>query len=187
MKRSAAVLAVFLALLPLRGLAAERQGSLEFLFGTNSVNDARFAQIYAKNGTIMGLALTASLFYHLEFYLEAKFFSRTGKLSFTQETTSFALIPFSFGVRYAAPLGIFEPFIGAGLDYFVYYEDNVIGTAVDYTRGGHALAGVRINFGRNAPIGVVGRLKYTLAKATRGDRTIDLGGLELSGGLSVAF
>jgi outer membrane protein W len=187
MKRTAAAAAAVVALLSAAGYAADRQGSFQLLYGQYSVNDARFEKIYAKRGPVAGVALTASLFLNLEFYLEAKFLSHTGKLTYTQEKTSFYLIPFSFGLRYVAPLGIIEPFVGAGLDYFVYYETNTIGTAVDYTRGEHAMAGIRLNFGKGVPISLSGRVKYTLAKATRNERTIDLGGLELAGGVAFVW
>ncbi len=187
MKKTAAVLALLLILSAGRAFAADRQGTLELIFGRTSINDARFAKIYSSGGTLGGLALTAALFFNLDFYLEAKVFSRAGQLSFSKESTKFVLLPFSFGLRWGAPLGLLEPFIGAGLDYYVYYENNVIGTAVDYARGSHLLGGLRLNLGKDVPLTLSGRLKYSFVKATRGDFTVDLGGLEVSGSLGFAF
>jgi hypothetical protein len=187
MKKTALALALMLALLAGRSPASGRQGTFEIIFGRTSVNDARFSKIYASGGGIGGLALTAALFFNLDFYLEAKVFSQAGQLSFTKEKTKFVMLPFSFGIRWGAPLGILEPFLGAGLDYYVYYENNVIGTAVDYARGAHVMGGLRLNFGKDIPFSLSGRVKYTSIKATRGGFTVDLGGVELSGGLAFVF
>lgn len=187
MKKTALALAAMLALLGGRGIASVRQGTFEILYGRFTINDARFAKIYASSGNIEGLALTAALFFNLDFYLEAKVFSQAGQLTFTKEKTKFVLLPFSFGIRWGAPLGVLEPFVGAGLDYYVYYESNVIGTAVDYARGLHLMGGVRLNFGKDVPLSLSGRIKYTSLKATRGAFTVDLGGVEFSGGLAFVF
>jgi hypothetical protein len=187
MKKTALALAAILLLLGAQGFAAGRQGTIEILYGRYTVNDARFASVYSKNGPIEGLALTARLFFNIDFYLEAKVFSRAGQLSYSQASTKIVLVPFSFGLRYGVPLGIFEPFFGAGLDYYVYYEKNPIGTALDYARGSHVLGGLRLNFGKDFPISLSGRIKYTWIKAARGDITVDLGGVEFSGGLAFVF
>jgi hypothetical protein len=139
MKKTAPALALLLVLLAGRALASDRQGTFELIFGRASINDARFAKIYSSGGTLGGLTLTAALIFNLDFYLEAKVLSQAGQLSFSKEKTKFVLLPFSFGLRWGAPLGLLEPFIGAGLDYFVYYENNIIGTAVDYARGAHLI------------------------------------------------
>jgi hypothetical protein len=187
MKKTALALAAMLALTAGMGFASSRQGTLEILYGRTSVNDSRFAAIYSKSGSIGGLALSAALFFNLDFYLEAKVSTQTGRLSYTQASTRIVLLPFSFGIRYGAPLGFFEPFIGAGLDYYVYYENNTIGTAVDYARGAHVLGGLRINFGKDIPISLSARIKYTSIKATRGSVTVDLGGPEITAGLAFVF
>ena len=187
MKKTALALAAILALTAGTGFASGRQGTLEILYGRYTVNDARFAAIYSKSGSIGGLALSAALFFNLDFYLETKVFAQSGQLSYTQASTKIVLIPFSFGIRYGAPLGIFEPFVGAGLDYYVYYEKNAIGTALDYARGSHVLGGLRINFGKDVPLSLSARIKYTSIKATRGSITVDLGGPELTAGLAFVF
>jgi len=181
------VLAAVLALCGAASAAIERQGSFEILLGNFRINDPLFETIYTNSGPIRGLAITAALFFHFDFYLEVKVFTQKGLLSFSREATNFSLIPFSVGFRYRAPLGLIEPFIGAGLDYDVFYEKNSIGTTVDYARGSHFLAGVSLRPGRSFPVAVTGRIKYTAIKAVHGGRTIDLGGFEAGGGLSLIF
>jgi len=72
MKKTALALAAILALTAGTGFASGRQGTLEILYGRYTVNDARFAAIYSKSGSIGGLALSAALFFNLDFYLETK-------------------------------------------------------------------------------------------------------------------
>jgi hypothetical protein len=187
MKKTSLALAALLLLLGIRGFAADRQGAFEILYGRYTVNDSRFAAIYGKTSPIAGLSLSAALFFNIDFYLEAKVLSKSGQLTYTGASTKIVLVPFSFGLRYGLPLGILEPFVGAGLDYYVYYENNAIGTAVDYARGSHVLGGLRFNFGKDFPISLSGRIKYTSIKATRGDITVDLGGIELAAGLAFVF
>jgi len=49
------------------------------------------------------------------------------------------------------------------------------------------MGGLRLNFGKDVPLSLSARVKYTSIKATRGDFTVDLGGLEISGGLAFVF
>ena len=167
--------------------AADRQGTFEILYGNYRVNESLFDMLYGRSGALYGAALTATLFSHFDFYLEAKIFSKQGRLSYTQEKTRFLLVPFSLGLRYRLPLGLVEPFLGAGIDYYIYSESNPIGTVVDHARGSHLLAGLSLRPGANSPVALTGRLKWTTAKASHGGRTIDLGGLELGAGLTFIF
>jgi hypothetical protein len=166
---------------------SRRQGSFEIFYGRFSVKDPLFTEIYAEGGSIQGLAITAALFLNIDFYLEAKAFYKKGQLTFTKESTNFLLLPISVGFRWRAPLGLIEPFIGAGLDYDVYYEKNAIGTALDYAKGTHVLAGVSLRPGKNAPIALMGRLRYSMVKAEHAGVTIDLGGLEAGASLALIF
>ena len=167
--------------------ASKRQGSFEVVVGRFDIKDPLFKEVYAEGGGIQGVALTAALFLNIDFYLEAKVFTKKGRLTFTQDPTTFVLLPFSVGFRWRAPLGLIEPFVGAGLDYDVYYEKNDIGTALDYAKGSHILAGVSLRPGRNAPVALTGRLRYAMVKAEHAGVTIDLGGLEMGASLAFIF
>ena len=49
------------------------------------------------------------------------------------------------------------------------------------------MGGLRLNFSKDIPLSLSARIKYTALKATRGAFTVDLGGLEISGGLAFVF
>jgi len=167
--------------------AADRQGTVEFIYGRYEIADARFRDVYPGSGPALGIALTAALFAHLDFSLEVGHLARTGALTYTKETTRFRLVPVSFALRYVYPGKILQPFAGGGLDYNIYYERNAIGTTVNAARGAHVQAGLYLRFGPRFPVLLVGKARYVWAKTDESGRAVDLGGWEYHGGLGVAF
>jgi hypothetical protein len=163
------------------------QGTVEFYLGNYRIAEPIFKTVYQPGGSIQGLGLTANLFANFDFYFEVKGMAKTGSLSYSQEKTDFVLIPISLGLRAAFPVAFVVPFAGAGLDYFVYYEKNPIGTTLNYAKGWHLQGGVYLRFGKSFPILPFVKAKWSLVKAALGTRTIDLGGIEYGAGLAVAF
>ncbi len=190
MKAGGAVLAAFLALAA-HPLAAQdrpiRQGSVEVILGGYSMNEPRFDAVYPKGGLLAGLGASAAIIANVNLYLEAKYWQREGELTFSREQTKLRLFPISLGARYVVPLGIFNPYAGAGGDIYFYYEDNAIGTTVNHASGFHLLGGTYLRFADAVPLMINLRAKYTWARATEGDFRIQLGGLEYSVGLALAF
>jgi hypothetical protein len=164
-----------------------RQGSVEVIFGSYNMNEPRFDAVYPGGGTMAGLGLSAAIASNVNFYLEIKSYIRKGTLTFTKEKTQFTLVPISLGVRYIFPFGIVNPYAGAGADFYFYYEDNPIGTVLNYTNGYHFLAGAYIRFLKNVPVLINLKLKYTTAKAEENSVKIQLGGLEYTAGLVFTF
>jgi len=162
-----------------------RQGSLELFVGSYSMNEPRFNEVYPKGGLMAGLGLSAAIASNFNIYLEAKYYNRTGKLTFSQEETKLALIPISLGGRYIFPLGLFNPYVGAGADLYFYYEKNPIGDVLNHTAGYHIMGGAYIRFLKTLPLMLNLKLKYTMAKATEKD--VQLGGFEYAAGLVFAF
>jgi len=164
-----------------------RQGTVELIFGGYSMNEPRFDAVYSKGGLMMGFGLSAAIMSNLNFYLDAQYYSRTGELSFSKEKTDFYLFPISLGVRYIYPLGLANPYVGAGGDFYFYYEDNPIGTVLNYTGGYHLTGGAYFRFSQSIPLLLNLKLKYTWAQATENDIKIQLGGFEYALALVFAF
>jgi len=164
-----------------------RQGTFELIFGSYSMNEPRFEAVYKKGGLMAGLGFSAALISNLNFYLDAKYYSRTGELSFSKDKTDFYLLPISFGVRYIYPLGLANPYVGAGGDFYFYYEDNPIGTVLSYTGGYHLTGGAYLRFSQGLPLLLNLKVKYTWAQATENDIQIQLGGFEYALGVVFAF
>jgi hypothetical protein len=179
-----ALLAVLLAgALP--AAASLRQGTVEFLLGRNRVAEPRFAAVYKNNGPIVGVSFSGNLVANLNLYLDVKYMSRTGTLTYTKEESTLSFLPLSGGLRYIHPFEYVHPYVGVGTDVYFYYEENPIDTVVNAARGTHLLAGAYIHPLENVPLALNVRIKWTTAKTTEQERTINLGGLEY--GLTVAF
>ena len=178
---------VFYALWGSRLLAADKQGTLEFVYGRFTPNDARFKAVYQKGGAIQGLILSSYLVSNFNFYLELKGFSRTGELTFSKEKTRFILVPLTFGVRYILPTEYLLPYVGAGTDFYFYYEDNPIGTALNYAHGYHIQGGTYVRASRSFPLRLNVKLKYTKARTEVNSHQLELGGLEFGIGLAFVF
>jgi hypothetical protein len=189
-KRRAICFALFFILQAFWGsylLSADKQGTLEFIYGRFTPNDARFKAVYQKGGAIQGLILSSYLVSNFNFYLELKGFSRTGELTFSKEKTQFVLVPLTLGVRYILPTEFLLPYAGVGTDFYFYYEDNPIGTVLNYAHGYHIQAGSYVRASRSFPLRLNVKLKYTKARAEVNNRQLELGGLEFGIGLALVF
>jgi hypothetical protein len=164
-----------------------RQGTLEFIVGSYNMNEPRFDAVYSKGGVMSGVGLSSAIASNFNFYLEIKYYNRTGTLTFSKEQTDFYLVPISLGLRYIVPLGILNPYFGGGPDFYFYYEDNPIGAVLNFTNGYHLMGGTYIRFSKSVPVMINLKLKYTAAKAQENDIQVQLGGFEYAAGLVFAF
>lgn len=188
-RRSIGTAVLFVALM-VPGLAQtppKDQGTFEFYYGKYDIADARFADVYQKGGSIQGIALTSALAFGFDFYSEIKVFYATGALTFTQEKTTLLLLPLALGVRYVLPSGVLRPYAGGGMDFYFYYENNPIATTLNIATGYHITAGLYLQFGKNSPLRLNGKVTYTRVKATEEGMVIELGGLEYGAGIAIVF
>jgi hypothetical protein len=189
-KKAALFLAVSLALNIFAFSSSERtirQGSVEFSLGGYAMNEPRFDAVYKSGGLMGGLSLSSAIVSNVNFSLDIRYYSREGELTFSKEKTTFYIVPISLGFRYIYPLGLFNPYLGAGLDFYFYYEENPIGTALNYTNGYHIAGGTYIRVARSVPVLINIRLKYTWASAEENSVSIQLGGFEYGVGLAFTF
>jgi len=182
-----AALVFILAGAALAQIPPKEQGSFEFYYGRYDVNDTRFTDVYQKGGSIFGLGISSVLAFGFDFYSDIKAFYKTGSLTYTQEKTTFLLLPLALGVRYVLPGGFFRPYAGGGMDFYFYYENNPIATALNVATGYHLLAGLYLQFGKDSPLRLNGKITYTRVKALEEGIEIDLGGLEYGAGISIIF
>jgi len=151
------------------------------------MNEPRFEAVYPTGGLMSGLAISAAIVSDVNFYLEVKYYARQGELSFSKEKTDFYMVPISLGVRYIFPLGLFNPYFGAGADFYFYYEDNPIGTTMNYANGYHASGGTYLRFSKTVPLMLNLKVKYTWVRAEQEGIQVQLGGLEYGAGLVFTF
>lgn len=184
---SLAVLLVFNALAFSSSERTIRQGSVEFTLGGYAMNEPRFDAVYNPGGLMAGLSLSSAIVSNVNFYLDIKHYYREGELTFSKEKTILYIVPVTVGLRYIYPFGLFNPYLGAGLDFYFFYEENPIGTVLNHTNGIHITGGTYIRFSRSVPVLVNIRLKYTSAKAEQNGVSVQLGGFEYGAGLAFAF
>src|SRR4030042_2794142 len=168
-------------------LASERQGTLEFFTGQYSIREPLFKTVYQEGSSIQGLILSSTLLFNIDFYLELKAINKKGELTYSKEPTTLVLIPVSLGLRYVLPLGFVQPYAGAGIDFYLFFENNPIGSYFNYVRGYHGLGGVYIRFAKKFPILLNFKATYTKASFKVNDRLIELGGPEYGAALVIAF
>jgi len=189
-KKAAFPLALTLALNVFAFSSSERtirQGSVEFTLSDYAMNEPRFDAVYKSEGLMSGLSLSSAIVSNVNFYLDIKYYSRKGELTFSKEKTTFYIVPISLGCRYIYPMGFFNPYLGAGLDFYFYYEENPIGTVLNYTNGYHIAGGTYIRISKSVPVLVNVRLKYTWANAEENSVSTQLGGFEYGVGVAFSF
>lgn len=190
LKKAALFVAVSLSLHVLALAQTERtinQGSVEFTLGGYAMNEPRFDAVYKTGGLMSGVSLSSAVISNVNFYLDIKYYYREGELTFSQEKTTLYIIPVTLGIRYIYPMGLFNPYLGAGFDFYFFYEENPIGTVLNHTTGIHIAGGTYIRFSKSVPVLLNLRLKYTSAKAEQDNIQIQLGGFEYGAGVSYAF
>jgi opacity protein-like surface antigen len=89
--------------------------------------DQVFRDIYG-NGMSWGGELGFRLTKRIAIWAGGDYFSKIGKLNFTEEETKVRIAPLTVGAKYYLALGRLMPYAGAGLGYFQYKETNSIGT-----------------------------------------------------------
>jgi hypothetical protein len=190
MRKASLLGAAILALRPFAYPSSDRairQGSIEFTIGSYNMNEPRFEAAYPSGGPIGGLTLSSALVANFNVYLDVKYYSRRGKLTFSQEKTSFYMVPIDLGLRYIFALGPLRPYVGGGFDFYLYYEDNAIGTVLNSTTGYHITGGTYLRFGQTVPVMLNARVQYTWAKAGQDANPVQLGGLEYCLGLAFTY
>jgi len=182
-----AVLVIVIAVPGVAQTPPRNQGTFEFYYGKYDIKDARFADVYKKGGSIQGIGLSSALAFGFDFYSEIKAFYKTGALTYTQEKTTFLLLPLAFGLRYVLPSGILKPYAGGGMNFYFYCENNPIATTLNVATGYHLTAGLFLQFGKNSPLRLNGKVTYTRVKATEDGMSIELGGFEYGAGIAIVF
>jgi len=148
-------------------------------------SEQAFKDIYG-GGLMAGGEIAFGLSGPLKVWIEAMYHKGTGKLTYTGEDTTLTLFPIGgAGLRYEFAAGPAVVYAGAGARYYSYKEENVIGTASKSGAGFVGLAGVSLRLAKVFMLDL--RAAYSSCKLTPADFTVDVGGLELGGGLVFVF
>jgi len=144
-----------------------------------------FKDIYGS-GPMFGGEFGFSLSDRVGLWADGQYYSGTGKLTYTKEETKLTLVPIGAGVRVdLLTKGAARPYVGAGVRCYIYKETNVIGTAEANGVGFVGLVGVNLRLAKGIILDL--RAAYSSCSLTPADFKINVGGIELGGGLAVEF
>ncbi|TFG75690.1 MAG: hypothetical protein E4H23_10455 [Chrysiogenales bacterium] len=191
MKKLILFLLVFLQLPVLPAIESDVQTaaapsfSLTALAGLRDFSNGEFRKIYNGSQPAFSLDLGYRLGNKFDIFFSGQHLSANGELTFSKETTSFRLISLEAGARLVLSMGRFVPFAGAGAGYYLIREENVIATIDEKKAGFFALGGLRFRFSEQLFAAV--QVKFVSLKLDPFNKTVDLGGWFVGGGIGVMF
>lgn len=145
-------------------------------------SEKAFKDIYG-GGLMFTGELSVSLWRNVDFWIEGSYFSKKGKLSFTEEETTLRMIPLGGGLRFK--LLTSGPIIYAqgGLKYYLFKEKNPIIEVSDSAIGLIGKTGIFLKISE----GVIFDLyfEYSYCKTKPMEIEINLGGI--AGGIGIAY
>lgn len=146
-----------------------------------------YEEVYGKNNLIYGIDFGYNFGKYFQAFLHGEYFTVKGELTFTKEETTLTIIPIEMGARVKYMFGKqqFYPYFGVGAGYYLYKEENIIGTVDEGQFGFFTEGGIDIYFIDNFFLDL--KAKYTIFKVDGADEKVDLGGLSLMGGIGISF
>ena len=147
--------------------------------------DQIFSEIYG-NGMIWGGELAFGISDRIGIWAGGDYFSKVGKLIFTEEETKVRIAPLTAGAKYFLPLGgRLIPYVGSGLGYFQYKETNSIKTVEKGAIGFIVRAGLVFKLG--APFFMDIQGTWSTCSVRPLDVQANLGGFSAGVGLGLEF
>ena len=150
-----------------------------------SPSESAFQDIYG-GGTGFGAELNIAVLRSMDLWLGGSYFQRKGELTFTKEETTLRIIPIGTGLRFRfMPNSSISPYVGIGVNYYLYTEENPIGKAEKGALGAAARAGLIVKIAGNFFIDVLA--EYSYCKIKPADFRINIGGITGAFGAGVRF
>ena len=142
-------------------------------------------EIYGKNNMVYSIDLGYQVTKSLQVFLHYDSFSVNGKLTYTEEDTKMTIKPLELGLRFFIGKKLIFPYIGVGTGYYIYKEENVIGTLDEKKFSFFGEGGFKVRFTQLLFIDL--KFKYIFLKVDGPQAQVDLGGLALIGGMGISF
>jgi len=153
-------------------------------FGYFLASDSAFKDIYG-NGAVYGGELRVGG-KKLAGWLEGSYRARTGQLSYTKDKTEVSILAVEGGVLHRVMTRTISPYLGAGLGFYIFDENNVaIGEAKQSKVGFCGLAGVSMIVGGSLVLDA--RVKFSTCTMKPADFDINVGGITLGIGAGFRF
>jgi opacity protein-like surface antigen len=158
--------------------------SLEARGAYFSPSDAAFREIYGY-GVSWGGEISFAVSKRASVWAGGDYFSKLGKLGFTEEETKIRIAPLAAGLKYHFASDRLRPYIGAGVGYFQYKEANSIGTIEKGALGLIGRAGLLVMLGPAFFIDLQG--SWSTCSVQPLDVRANIGGFSFGLGLGFEF
>jgi len=117
--------------------------SLTLKAGQFFPGDSVFREVY-KSGTVFGGELAVPIAGGLHLWAGAEYFGKSGLLSISEEVTKVSIIPIYLGLRCHFGKSAVRPYLGAAAAYFLFKEENVLGSVSESGIGYLGQAGLLV-------------------------------------------
>ena len=149
-----------------------------------SPSDAVFREIYGY-GVSWGGEISFAVSKRASVWAGGDYFSKMGKLGFTEEETKIRIVPLAAGLKYHFALDRLRPYCGAGVAYVQYKETNSIGTIEKGALGLIGRAGLLVMLGPSFCIDLQGT--WSTCSVQPLEVKANLGGFSFGLGLGFEF
>lgn len=178
------IVRISLVSLLLSGFIYAENFSIEAKGSYFSPTEAVFKDIYG-GGFTFGGEFTVRIWKNLQLWFGGNYYSGDGELTYTGEETSLQIIPIGGGLKYKFKAGALSFYGGAGINYYLYNESNILG---EVTKGGMGFVGkmgMILKLTKDLFFDLFG--EYSYCKMTPADFTINIGGIAAGIGLGYEF
>lgn len=175
---------LFSALHILLGMSYGLNLKIECKGGYFYPSEEAFKDIYG-GGFSFGGEISVKVIQNLSIWAGGSYFTKKGKLTFTQEDTEIKLIPIGSGLKYEFQIGKFAPYLGLGVNYYQYKESNPLGEVSKNEIGYIGRTGAYIHVSNHFVIDLF--LNYSYCEIQPADLKINIGGVEAGIGIGYEF
>jgi len=152
--------------------------------GLKNISEDTFKTIYKTGNIAYSIDFAYRLGESLEVFLHSDFLKTEGELKFDPKKTTLTITPAEAGLRMMFGKDKFRPYLGLGIGYYKFKEENFIGIVDDSSIGFFGEGGLRIYFGK---LFLDLKLKYLQLKYSISSVDVNLGGLSYFGGIGICF
>ena len=187
MKKAPKILIAVLAFAVLTGAAWGAGVSVTLKAGQLWPSDSVFREVY-KSGTVFGGELAVPIAAGLHLWAGAEYFGKSGLLSLSEEVTKVRIIPVYVGLRCHFGKSAVRPYLGAAAAYFLFKEENPLGSVSESGIGFLGQAGLLIKVAGPVSVDLFGSYRAcTLRTAEPDPVEAKIGGFTAGAGLVIRF
>lgn len=186
-KRATIAVLLVLAVMGLVRTAAAQGPTLTLKAGGFFPSDDIFREVYGS-GLILGLDVSVPLTGVLDLWAGADYLGQSGLLPVSEEATTVRVVPVFAGLRARLGGKKVQPYLGAAAAYFLFHEENPIGSVSEGALGLVTQAGLLARLGGAVWIDLFAGYRAGTV-STDGDDPLEakLGGLSAGLGLAYRF